>query len=46
MRILLIVATFLISSAALAGPKEDALVVLDKWTAAFAAPDVDGIASL
>jgi hypothetical protein len=29
-------------SAANAGPKEDALAVLDKWTKAFAASDVDG----
>jgi hypothetical protein len=31
------------SSAANAGPKEDALAVVDKWTKAFAASDVDGI---
>jgi hypothetical protein len=29
-------------SAANAGPKEDALAVLDNWTKAFAASDVDG----
>jgi len=33
-------------SAANAGPKEDALAVLDKWTKAFAASDVDGIVKL
>jgi uncharacterized protein (TIGR02246 family) len=36
----------LLSSAANAGPKEDALAVLDKWTKAFAASDVDGIVKL
>ncbi len=35
-----------LSSAAHAGPKEDALAVLDKWTKAFAASDVDGIVKL
>jgi ketosteroid isomerase-like protein len=33
-------------SSANAGPKEDALAVLDKWTKAFAASDVDGIVKL
>jgi uncharacterized protein (TIGR02246 family) len=33
-------------SAANAGPTEDALAVLDKWTKAFAASDVDGIVKL
>ena len=36
----------LLSSAANAGPKEDALGVLEKWTKAFAASDVDGIVKL
>jgi len=42
MRALLsVVALFgLLLSAANAGPKEDALVVLEKWTKAFAASDV------
>jgi uncharacterized protein (TIGR02246 family) len=35
-----------LSSAALAGPREDALAVLDKWTNAFAASDVDAIVRL
>jgi uncharacterized protein (TIGR02246 family) len=35
-----------LSSAAFAGPKEDALAVLDKWTKAFAASDVDAIVKL
>jgi len=33
-------------STALAGPKEDALGVLEKWTTAFTASDVDGIVKL
>jgi uncharacterized protein (TIGR02246 family) len=36
----------LVSSAASAGPREDALAVLEKWGAAFAASDVDGIVKL
>jgi uncharacterized protein (TIGR02246 family) len=36
----------LVSSDAFAGPKEDALSVLEKWTTAFAASDVDGIVKL
>ena len=36
----------LLSSAANAGPKEDALAVLEKWTKAFAASDVDDIVKL
>jgi len=36
----------LLSSAANAGPKEDALAVLEKWTKAFTASDVDGIVKL
>jgi uncharacterized protein (TIGR02246 family) len=41
-------ATFCLLSltGAMAGPKEDALSVLDKWTNAFAASDVDGIVKL
>ncbi|HYI31083.1 MAG TPA: nuclear transport factor 2 family protein [Bradyrhizobium sp.] len=34
------------SSSGTAGPKEDALVVLDQWTKAFAASDVDAIVAL
>jgi uncharacterized protein (TIGR02246 family) len=34
------------SSAAIAGPKEEALQVLDKWTKAFSDSDVDGIVKL
>ena len=33
-------------STAMAGPKEDALQVLDKWTKAFTDSDVDGIVKL
>ena len=33
-------------STAAAGPKEEALDVLEKWTKAFAASDVDGIVKL
>jgi uncharacterized protein (TIGR02246 family) len=33
-------------STAIAGPKEEALQVLEKWTKAFAASDVDGIVKL
>jgi uncharacterized protein (TIGR02246 family) len=36
----------LLTSAANAGPKEDALAVLEKWAKAFAASDVDGIVKL
>ena len=48
MRIFLSVVALLglLSSAANAGPKEDALAVLEKWTKAFAASDVDGIVKL
>jgi uncharacterized protein (TIGR02246 family) len=35
-----------LSSGAFAGPKEDALSVLEKWTVAFAASDVNGIVKL
>lgn len=34
------------SSSGIAGPKEDALVVLDQWSKAFAASDVDAIVAL
>src|SRR5262245_6902024 len=33
-------------STAIAGPKEDALQVLDKWTKAFSDSDVNGIVKL
>ena len=36
----------LLSSAAIAGPKEDALQVLEKWAKAFTDSDVDGIVKL
>ena len=36
----------LLTSTAFAGPKEDALAVLDKWAKAFSASDVDGIVKL
>src|SRR5438874_10773684 len=35
-----------LSSAAVAGPKEDALQVLEKWAKAFTDSDVDGIVKL
>jgi len=35
-----------LGSSAFAGPKEDALAVLDEWTKAFAASDVDAIVKL
>jgi uncharacterized protein (TIGR02246 family) len=35
-----------LSSSTVAGPKEDALAVLDAWTKAFAASDVDAIVKL
>src|SRR5215470_12529674 len=35
-----------LSSSTIAGPKEDALAVLDAWTRAFAASDVDAIVKL
>jgi uncharacterized protein (TIGR02246 family) len=35
-----------LASPAYAGPKEDALAVLDQWTKAFSASDVDGIVKL
>jgi uncharacterized protein (TIGR02246 family) len=38
--------TALLSCSAVAGPKEDALAILNKWTAAFAASDVDAIVAL
>ena len=39
-------ATFSLSSSALASPKEQALQVLDKWVQAFNASDIEGIVSL
>ena len=39
-------ATLSLSSPAIAGPKEDALQVLDKWVQAFNASDIEGIVSL
>ena len=35
-----------LSSAAIAGPKEEALVVVDQWAKAFSDSDVDGIVKL
>ncbi len=48
MRAFLCAVTLLVSfsSAALAGPKEDALQVLDKWAKAFTDSDVDAIVKL
>ena len=48
MRVLLsaIAVVALLSSAAIAGPKEDALQVLEKWTKAFTDSDVDGVVKL
>ena len=48
MRKLLIAAALFASlcSLAIAGPKEDALQVLEKWTKAFSESDVDGIVKL
>jgi uncharacterized protein (TIGR02246 family) len=48
MRVLLLAVATLatLTSAAIAGPKEDALEVLRVWTADFAASDVDGIVKL
>ena len=45
MRLLLSIICFVASlpSGAIAGPKEEALEVVDKWTKAFAASDVDAI---
>ena len=45
MRLLLSVVCLVLSlpSGATAGPKEEALEVVDKWTKAFAASDVDAI---
>jgi uncharacterized protein (TIGR02246 family) len=41
-----IVVVALLSSAAIAGPREDALQILEKWTKAFTDSDVDGIVKL
>ena len=48
MRVLPLAAVLIASicSSAMAGPREDALAVLAKWTQAFAASDVDGIVKL
>ncbi len=48
MRKLLVAITLFVSlcSVAIAGPKEDALQVLEKWTKAFSDSDVDGIVKL
>ena len=48
MRELLIAVTLfaLLCSAAIAGPKEEALQVVEKWTKAFTDSDVDGIVKL
>jgi uncharacterized protein (TIGR02246 family) len=47
MRIILCVVALLASSAtAIAGPKEDAIQVIDKWAKAFTASDVDTIVGL
>ena len=46
-KLLLVVALFVpLCSTAIAGPKEDALQVLEKWTKAFTDSDVDGIVRL
>lgn len=46
-KLLLAAALFaLLCSTATAGPKEDALQVLEKWTKAFSDSDVDGIVKL
>jgi uncharacterized protein (TIGR02246 family) len=47
MRLFLYTVTLIASiSTAFAGPKEDALQVIDTWAKAFTASDVDGIAKL
>lgn len=48
MRTLLIAAALIVlnCSTAVAGPREDALQVLNNWTKAFTASDVDGIVKL
>ena len=46
-KLLIAVALFVpLCSTAIAGPKEDALQVLEKWTKAFSDSDVDGIVKL
>jgi uncharacterized protein (TIGR02246 family) len=46
-KLLMTVALFaLLCSTAIAGPKEEALQVIDKWTKAFTQSDVDGIVKL
>jgi uncharacterized protein (TIGR02246 family) len=44
--LLALLASIVSVSAALAAPKDEALQVLDKWTKAFNASDVDGIVAL
>jgi uncharacterized protein (TIGR02246 family) len=48
MRAILIVVAFFVSlsSPAMAGPKDDALQVVEKWAKAFTESDVDGIVKL
>jgi hypothetical protein len=47
MRIVSAVTLFaLLSSTATAGPREEAIQVLEKWTKAFSDSDVDGIVAL
>ena len=41
-----LIPAFLLYTVAIAGPKEDALQIIDQWTAAFTASDVDGIVKL
>jgi len=45
-RILICILMFALCSVACAGPKEEAVSVVDKWTNAFSASDVDGILKL
>jgi ketosteroid isomerase-like protein len=45
-RLIVLLMSGLLASSAFAGPKEDALSVLDQWTKAFAASDVDAIVKL
>jgi uncharacterized protein (TIGR02246 family) len=46
MRTLLGILLALASASAVAGPRDDALAIIDRWAAAFAASDVDGIVAL
>ena len=45
-RLIVVLACGLLGTTAYAGPKEDALSVLEQWTRAFAASDVDAIVKL